>query len=95
MKTIGEITHSRTSEFQNAIFLNDPAIAYAILDTHLGPGGWYPENTGCYWTDIAVHEERYYAAYGEDSVMTQDAKMIYIEIEPTAGMKKTFESYVS
>jgi hypothetical protein len=73
--------------------LNDPSVAYEILDSLLGPGGWYPENTDCAWTDIAVLDEKYYAAFGEDSVMTSDAKMIYIEIEPTASMVEEYEYF--
>jgi hypothetical protein len=68
-KTIGSLTNSRTSEFQGATFLNDASVAYNILDELLGPGGWYPENTTDAWTDIAVLDGKYYAAFGEDSVM--------------------------
>lgn len=90
MKTIGSITHGSTSEFQQATFLNDSFAAYTILDEELDPG-WYPEDPCCAWTDIAVLDGKYYAAFGEDSVMTQDAKLIYIEIEPSASMKKEYE----
>lgn len=94
IKTIGSLTYSHTSEFQQAVFLNDPYAAYEVLDERLGPGGWYPENTDRGWTDIAVLEGKYYAAFGEDSVMTQDAKLVYIEIEPTSKMKEEF-NYIS
>lgn len=93
MKTIGNSTHTRTSEFQKATFLNDSSIAYDILDSLLGPGGWYPEDTDTAWTDIAVLDGKYYAAFGEDSVMTEDAKLIYVEIEPTKGMIENFEYF--
>ena len=54
---------------------------------------WYPENTDCAWTDIAVFEDKYYAVFGEDSVYASDAELIYVEIEPTPGMVKEFEYY--
>lgn len=93
LKTIGNIVHSRTNEFQQAVFLNDASIAYETLDEILGPGGWYPENAQSEWTDIAVLDGKYYAAFGEDSVMAQDAKLIYIEVEPTENMIKEFEYF--
>lgn len=88
MKTIGNLTHSWTSEFQKANFLNDSSVAYSVLDGLLGPGGWYPENSTDAWTDIAVMDGKYYAAFGEDSVMASDARLIYVEIEPTESMRK-------
>ena len=91
VKTIGQLTHSYTSEFQGAKFLSDySAEAYEILDTLLEEG-WYPENTDCTWTAIAVLDGKYYAAFGEDSVTTQSAKLIYVEIDPTEGIKKEYE----
>ena len=92
VKTIGNVTHSRTAKFQKAVFLNDPSVAYEVLNELL-EAEWYPENTTDAWTDIAVIDEKYYAAFGEDNVMASDAKMIYVEIEPTPGMVKEFEYY--
>lgn len=92
VKTIGKVNHSRTSEFQQAVFLNDPSVAYEVLDELL-ESGWYPENAQSEWTDIAVLDGKYYAAFGEDSVMVQDAKLIYIEVEPTENMIKEFEYF--
>src|SRR5690606_26407761 len=91
IKTIGSLTYSHTGEFQQAVFLNDPYTAFEVLDELLAGCWypWYPENTNC-WTDIAVLEGKYYAAFGEDSVMTQDAKLVYIEIEPTSKMEEEF-----
>lgn len=92
LKTVGNITYGNTNKFQQAIFLNDPSIAYELLDTLLSPG-WYPENAQSEWTDIAVLDGKYYATFGEDSVMTNNAQLIYIEIEPTENMKKDFEYF--
>jgi len=92
LKIIGNITHSTTTEFQQAVFLNDASIAYEALDSLL-EGGWYPENAISEWTDIAVLDEKYYAAYGEDAVTASDSKLIYVEIEPTKGMIKEFQYF--
>lgn len=92
IKTIGNVTHSRTSEFQKAFFLNDAAIAYEVLDSVLD-SGWYPENTTDAWTDIAIIDDKYYAAFGEDAVTVQDAALIYIQIEPTPLMVKENEYF--
>ena len=92
LKTIGNINHGRTSEFQKAIFLNDASVAYDVLDELLETG-WYPENNMDAWTDIAVLDEKYYAAFGEDAVTVSDAKLIYVEIKPTAGMISEFEYF--
>lgn len=92
IKTIGNVTHSRTSEFQKAVFINDASVAYEILD-ELIEGDWYPFDTDCAWTDIAVIDGKYYAAFGEDSVFASDSKLIYVEIEPTRGMIKEFEYF--
>lgn len=89
---IGNITHSRTSEFQNAVFLNDPSTAYEVLDELLD-SGWYPEDAQSEWTDIAVLDDKYYACFGEDAVTTSDAKLIYVEIEPTALMISELEYF--
>ena len=91
-KTMGNVTHSRTSEFQKAVFLNDASVAYEILDELL-QAGWYPNDNTDAWTDIAVLDEKYYAAFGEDSVTASDANLIYVEIEPSAGMIKEFEYF--
>lgn len=92
MKTIGTLTHSTTSEFHGAKFLNDSSTAYYILDNILVTG-WYPLITDCAWTDIAVVDGKYYAAFGEDSVMTNDSELIYIEIKPTKLMIKEYEYF--
>ena len=92
VKTIGNVNHSKTSEFQSAVFLNDASVAFEVLNELL-EAGWYPENTDCAWTDIAVFEDKYYAAFGEDAVTVSDAELIYVEIEPTPGMVKEFEYY--
>lgn len=92
IKTIGNVTHSRTSEFQKAVFINDASAAYEVLDELL-EAGWYPENAQAEWTDIAVLDGKYYAAFGEDAVTASDAKLIYVEIEPTSGMVKEFEYF--
>jgi hypothetical protein len=92
VKTIGDVTHGVTSDFQGAIFLNSAYLAYEILDKLLNEG-WFPADSVCGWTDIAVNKEKYYAVYGEDSVMVQGARLIYTEIEPTADMIKRFESF--
>jgi hypothetical protein len=92
VKTIGDVTHGVTSEFQGAVFLNDVRLAYEILDEILHEN-WFCEDAVCGWTDIVVSEDRYYAAFGEDSVMVQGARLIYTEIEPTADMIKRFESF--
>lgn len=92
IKTTGSLTNTRTSEFQSAVFLNDAAIAYEILDEILGPGGWYPDDNMSAWTDIAV-DEKYYAVFGEDSVTASDAGCIYVEIEPTPSMVSEYEYF--
>lgn len=92
LKTIGSINNSMTSEFQQAVFLNDAAIAYETLDELLD-AGWYPENAQSEWTDISVLDGKYYACFGEDSVMANDAKLIYVEIVPTENMKKELEYF--
>lgn len=89
VKTIGNITNSRTSEFQQAVFLNDASVAYEILDELL-ESGWYPQDATTEWTDIAVLDDKYYACFGEDSVMT-DSEIIYIQIEPIASMKTIYK----
>ncbi|HEU0227251.1 MAG TPA: hypothetical protein VFQ86_05915 [Arachidicoccus soli] len=93
IKTIGGLTNSRTHEFQHAVFLNDSAIAYAILDDINGPGGWYPESEMTAWTDIAVLEDEYYAVFGMDSVSAQNAYCQYIQIEPTESMISEYEYF--
>jgi hypothetical protein len=90
MTTIGAITTGTTSEFQKATFINDHSLAYEALGSVLD-SGWYPENAQTEWTDIAVLDEKYYAVFGEDSVMASDSKAIYIEVEPTASMIKEYE----
>ena len=90
VKTIGNVTNSRTSEFQQAVFLNDASVAYEVLDELL-ESGWYPEDAQSEWTDIAVLDDKYYACFGEDAVTASDAKLIYVEIEPTASMISEFE----
>lgn len=92
VKTIGRVNHSRTSEFQQAVFLNYHQVAFEILDSLLKEG-WYPENKMDAWADIAVEDDIYYAVFGEDSVGAEDAKCIYVEIEPTEEMISDFEYF--
>ena len=94
MKTIGNITQSTTSEFQQALFLNDPSTAYEILDELL-ESNWYPEDAETEWTDIVVMDGKYYAAFGCDAVTVSDANLIYIEIEPTELMIKEYQYFQS
>ena len=93
IKTTGSLTNTRTSEFQSAVFLNDAAIAYEILDEIQGPRGWYPDYNMSAWTDIAVMDEKYYAVFGEDSVTAAAAGCIYVEIEPTPSMVSEYEYF--
>jgi len=92
MKTIGTVNYGKTSEFQRAVFLNDASLAFEILNDILDEG-WYPENSCDAWTDVAVFDDKYYVIFGEDSVMTQNAKIIYIEIEATKGMISEYEYF--
>lgn len=92
-KSTGNVTHTRTSAFQRAVFLNDPSTAYETLDELLGPGGWYPENNMDAWTDIGVEDGKYYAVYGADSVHAENAECIYVQIEPTERMKKEYDYF--
>lgn len=92
MKVIGNVTHSTTQEFQCATFLNDAMAAYDILDELL-EDGWYPQDTDAAWTDIAVLDDKYYAAFGEDNVGAQNAALIYVEIEPSAGMIRDYDYF--
>lgn len=88
IKTIGNVRESRTSNFRGAYALNEPSIAYEIL-TDL-EAIEYPEDAETEWTDVLFHDEKYYAAFGEDSLMS-DCRLVYVEIEPTASMIKTVE----
>ncbi len=92
IKTIGKVNHSRTSEFQQAVFLSNASVAYEVLDELL-ESGWYPEDAQSEWTDIAVLDDKYYACFGEDAVTASDANLIYVEIEPTQGMISEFEYF--
>jgi hypothetical protein len=92
MKTIGNLTHARTREFSGATFLNESNAADNILNQLL-PDGWYPQDNADAWTDIAVMDGKYYACFGEDSTSASDAKMIYIEIQPTKEMKANYEYF--
>ena len=92
MKTIGNLTHGKTSYFQKATFLNDPSVGYEILNELL-PDNWYPEDEPEAWTDICVFDGKYYACFGENDVFASDAKLIYVEIEPTESMIDEFNYY--
>lgn len=94
MKTIGNLTTGTTSDFnfQKTCILNESGLAYNILD-ELMPEGWYPENAETEWTDILVLDGKYYAAFGEDSLTVNNAKVVYIEIEPSENMIKEYEYF--
>lgn len=81
---IGNVTNSRTSYFQNAIVLNEESLAYEVLQSVLG-NDFYPENADTEWTDILVKDGKYFACFGEDSLMT-DTSLTYVQVEPTKSM---------
>lgn len=89
LNTIGSTTHSMTSFFQNAIILNEPSLAYDILQTVLGDD-FYPKDAQNEWTDILVKDNEYFACFADDSLMT-DTSIIYIQIEPTNSMIQAYD----
>jgi hypothetical protein len=92
MKTIGNLTSFRNDELRNSANLYDPSLAYEILD-EIMPEGWYPADADEEWTDILVHEGKFYACYGNGSLSAIHGFVDAIEIEPTELMKSEYEYY--
>lgn len=91
LKTIGNTTTTNTSFFRNAICLNEANLAHETLKKVLGDN-YYPNNATSEWTDILVLDNEYYACFGEDS-LTTDTQIVYIQVEPTESLIKSYEYF--
>lgn len=80
IKTVGGVVTGFTDEFQDGVALNQPALAYEILDTVLDEG-WYPEDACTEWVDIIVVDGHYYAIFGDDALTCSQTELTYIEID--------------